>query len=291
MPVAFPFVLPRAALLWAAGLLIAGDARAGDLPPPPLPLLADTSASPALRLERLAVVVGVPVALSARELDHRRRTWWRGKNVRFRVEEDWSSSLGSDKLVHVFAAASAARALRAGLAWSGVPEQEAQLLGALGGWAQLMYLEVLDGFGPNWGFSPSDALSNTIGAAFAYAQWQVPALETFELKVGYWPSGQSGRRLAADHAGMTWWATATPSRLGAPTPPWLAVAVGYGARRGEGTRDFTEAEVLVGFDLDLRGLPIDHPVWHALVGVARYVRIPAPAVRLSPRPALVPLAY
>lgn len=259
-------------------------------PPPAAAETADTTAHPSLRPERLVLIAAVPTALAVRETAYRRARWWRDAPVRFRVEEDLTGSLGSDKLMHVFATAATARTLAAGLVWSGMPERDAALAGALGAWAFLSYLEVLDGFGPHWGFSPSDALANTLGAAFVYGQTRSPTLAAFDLRLAYRPSGQGGRRLTADHAGMTWWVAANPRALGAGTPSWLGVALGYGARPGPDGR-LTEAEVLVGLDLDLRGLPLDHPLWNALTEVLRHVRLPAPGVRLAPRPTVLPLAY
>ena len=74
-------------------------------------------------------------------------------------------------------------------------------------------------------------------------------------------------------------------------PPWLNVAVGYGAREGAVWSGFDQSVVYVGFDFEPAGLPIQGKVWEALVPWLRLVHFPAPALRLSPDVGAELLAY
>jgi|GEM_PF-1049735 len=300
-------LLTAFALALAAAPLAQGDALpphadslrappADSLHAPPADSLAAEALEPGLRPMRLALIGGASVGAAFAVMDVQRRRWWDDRNPRFRVMNDWEYVLWADKFGHFYSTSFFSRLYTASLLWSGVPEADAHLYGALAGWTQLLYYEILDGFGPEWGFSPGDALFNTFGAGFTYAQYRVPYLRAFDLKASYWPSGWEGKNFTDDYAGQTWWVTANPHlALAGPTgeafPPWLNVAVGYAARDRNEWDFLTTPYVYLGLDLELRGLPIDHPVWNAAVEWLRYVHLPAPAVRLTPRPALILLAY
>jgi len=245
---------------------------------------------------RLAIVGGTAAAGAFAVMDYQRRRWWADRNPRFRIMNDWEYVAWADKFGHVFSTSFFSRVYYTSLRWSNVPERDAQFWGAAAGWTQLLYYEILDGFGPEWGFSPGDFLFNTIGATYTFAQWRVPYLQAFDLKVSYWPSGWEDKNFTDDYKGQTWWMTANlnralPGSLGDAFPPWLNLAVGYGARDLDEREFLTTSHVYLGLDFELRGLPIDHPVWNEVVEWLRYLHLPAPAIRLTPRPTLLLLAY
>jgi hypothetical protein len=67
--------------------------------------------------------------------------------------------------------------------------------------------------------------------------------------------------------------------------------VGYGARDRDEHDFLTTSHVFVGLDLEPAGLPLRGKVWDALVPILRHVHFPGPALRITPHPAFVPLAY
>lgn len=249
-----------------------------------------------LRPLRLALIGGAAAAGAFAVMDVQRRKWWEERNPSFRIMNDWEYVLWADKFGHFFSTSFFSRLYKNSFVWSGMNEGTAQILGAAAGWTQLLYYEILDGFGPEWGFSPGDALFNTIGAGYTFAQWRIEYLQAFDLKVSYWPSGWEGKNFTDDYMGQRWWVTANlhhalPGKVGDFFPPWVNLAVGYSAQDLD-ERDFlTTPYVYVGLDLELRGLPIDHPVWNAVVGWLRYLHLPAPAVRLTPNPRFIMFAY
>jgi hypothetical protein len=160
----------------------------------------------------------------------------------------------------------------------------------------MLYSEILDGFGSDWGFSPGDLLFNTLGVAFATGQETVPLLQAFEVRVSYWPSGAThGRPVIEDYPGQTYWLTANLHRLsgGEPSwlPPWLGATVGYAARDPDELHMLQTSVVLVGLDIDVGGIPINHPAWRTFAGIMRYIRVPAPAVRLTQGVRFLPFAF
>jgi hypothetical protein len=128
-------------------------------------------------------------------------------------------------------------------------------------------------------------------AARAY----VPALDAVRLKWSYWPSG-AACDATCDYEGQTTWLAVNPHALAPEAakralPPWLSLAVGYGARGGAVQTGFERSVVYVGLDFEPAGLPLSGPVWDRLVPFLRLVHCPAPAHRFGDGVAFDPLAY
>lgn len=246
---------------------------------------------------RVAAVGAVSGAAGLAVLETQRRRWWADRSPRFRIMNDWEYVRWADKAGHVYSSSFFTRFYRASFRWAGVPEDVAPLWGAAAAWTQMFYYEVLDGFGPQWGFSPGDLAANTVGVGLTTAQAYVPALNAFTVKASYWPSGWEGKNFTDDYAGQTFWLTANPHLL-APEgalkdalPEWLNVTVGYGARDLDEWEFLTTSVVYVGLDIEPSVLPFEGKAWETISGWLRYVHFPAPAIRLTPNPALVLFAY
>ena len=258
-------------------------------------LRADGDEGSRVRPWRVAAIGAGAGAVSLAAMVSQQRRWW-DERTHFKVQNDWGYVLGSDKFGHFFSSSFLTRFYRAAFQWAGLSEAHAGHWGAGTAYASMLYYETLDGFGPQWGFDFTDLLFNTLGVGFQYAQWHWEPLEAFALKVSYWPSGWvtqtgEGKNPLDDYPGHTWWVTANPHHLGAGAfPAWLNLAVGYSAQEPDDQDFLTEPNLYVGLDLEIAGLPIDHPVWNAAVPWLRYLHLPAPAIRLTPRPKLV-LAY
>ncbi len=245
---------------------------------------------------RIAAVTGASTGAALFVMDHQRRRWWEDRSPRFRVANDWEYVRFADKLGHFYSAALLTRGYRGSLRWAGVSEPQARLWGAVAGFTNMLYYEVLDGFGPQWGFSPGDLVFNTAGVFFAAAQADDPRLDAVRLKMSYWPSGWEGKNPVDDYAGQTYWLTINPHRLAPEAarrtlPPWLNLAVGYGARERDERDYLTASLVYVGLDLEPAGLPFRGKVWEAMLPVLRQVHVPFPAVRITPDPAFKPFAF
>ena len=81
----------------------------------------------------------------------------------FRIIEDGDYGLYVDKLGHVWGGYMNAYILSEFLMGSGFSHDAATHWGAAMSFAYQSYVEILDGFGTNWGFSPSDMYSNMLG--------------------------------------------------------------------------------------------------------------------------------
>jgi hypothetical protein len=261
-----------------------------------LRLAPTPTAEPALNPWRIAAVTGLSVGGGLAVLETQRRRWWADRNPSFRIQNDWEYVRWSDKFGHIYSSAFFTRFYRTSFRWAGLSERDAALWGAGAAWTQMLYYEVLDGFGPRWGFSPGDLAFNTIGVGFTTAKAFVPALEPFTFKASYWPSGWEGKNFTDDYAGQTIWLTANlhglaPDAAKSLFPEWLNLAVGYGARDRD-ERDFlTTSTVYLALDIEPTILPFEGKVWDTIAGWLHYGHFPAPGIRLTPRPAFVLVAY
>lgn len=245
---------------------------------------------------RLVGVSGLALATGGAAMATQYNRWWKDNGGRFRFREDWRYVLWTDKLGHAYTGQIHALFYGNAFEWAGLETGTARAVGAGVAWANMLIYEVMDGFGPQWGFSTGDLLFNTLGVGYQYARWYVPAVEATRFKMSYWPSGWDDRLLVDDYMGQVYWLTlgaraVTPDAWHGVVPPWLNLAVGYGAR-DLGAYDFLQTPyVYLGLDFAPSQLGLDHPVWNIVAGIFDYVHLPAPAIRLTPRPALVLLAY
>jgi hypothetical protein len=284
-------------------LAIDGGFETISWPASPLPAWQDSDVAPtAVALERelsywrLGAVAGVALAGAAGTFEYQRRAYWEGRPVRFRIQNDWEYVRWTDKFGHFYMAGTLADLYRTSFEWAGMRQQEARYWGAGVALVNMMYYETLDGFGPQWGFSPGDALFNTLGAAYTFARWHLPALEPYQLKLSYVPSGWEGRNVTDDYEGHTWWVTANlrgvlPEAVGGYVPSWLGVSAGYGARVRDELDFLTESHYYIAPDIDISLLPFEGRLWDTLLPLLQRFRVPAPAVRISPSPRLFLVFY
>ena len=264
--------------------------------PDSLRLSPTPTAEPALNPWRVAAVTGLSVGGGLAVLETQRRRWWADRSPEFRIQNDWEYVRWSDKFGHIYSSAFFTRFYRTSFRWAGLSERDAVLWGAGAAWTQMLYYEVLDGFGPRWGFSPGDLAFNTIGVGFTTAKALVPALEPFTFKASYWPSGWEGKNFTDDYAGQTIWLTANLRGLAPDAakdlfPEWLNLAVGYGARDRDEYDFLTTSYVYLALDIEPTILPFEGKVWDTIAGWLHYGHFPAPGIRLTPRPAFVLVAY
>ena len=267
------------------GVLLGGAAAPALAQPAPPESAADSLARSAPSGPRTAVVLGAGAGAAGYEL-FRRRVLDPRPHAPFEVAFEGAYARWADKPGHAFSTQVQAQLWAAAYRWAGHEPQAAALLGAPTGFAGMAYYEVLDGFDRGVGFDPSDIAANAAGAALVAAHAYWPDLGAAQLKWSYWPSGD-GCDPSCDYEGQTAWLAINPHALAPDAakrvlPPWLNVAVGYGARGGDVRAGFEESVVYLGLDFEPAGLPFRGKVWDALVPWLRLVHLPAPALRLSP---------
>ncbi len=160
----------------------------------------------------------------------------------FKFAEDARYDFYIDKAGHFYGAHTAAYVFREALVSSGVGWDAANNWGAGLGVAYSTYVEILDGFGENWGFSPSDWYADVLGGAFFAAQNYFPVLQNFTPKFMYFPSEWTGNTsriphtiFMDDYASQLFFMSINvhnllPQSLKKYCPDWLELSVGYTVR-------------------------------------------------------------
>jgi len=155
------------------------------------------------------------------------------------------------------------------------------------------YVEILDGFGKGWGFSPSDMYSNALGISYFLGQHYIPFLQNFTPKANYIPPGWYGAKsrdqsssFIDDYSGYTFMLSANvnnllPSELDPYWPDWLNIGVGYTARNL--TYKNGDRKYLIGLDLNpAMVLPEGGTEWNWFKQSLNYILLPMPTLELSP---------
>ena len=168
----------------------------------------------------------------------------RSKFHTFNDNDEW---LQMDKVGHTYSAYIESYASMELWRWTGIERKKRIWYGGLSGVVYQTVIEILDGFSAEWGWSWGDFAANVVGSATLISQELAWDDQRIRLKFSSHYShygdpeldkradelfGTSyAERILKDYNAQTYWASVNlrsffpKSKL----PPWLAVAVGYGA--------------------------------------------------------------
>jgi hypothetical protein len=215
----------------------------------------------------------------------------------FNFKVDWDYSEQFDKLGHTFGGWMSAYCSYEAFIASGLSKDDAALWGSIGGLFFQTFMEVQDGFHTTYGFDWTDQAANTLGAAYFYAQQEIPSLQNFNLK---WSVGTSGRDAAREAAQMhsrlivddydrqNVWLSAKvhnllPEEARPYWPRWLQLAVGYGVKDVELNGYEAYRTLYLSLDYDLVALLPDMGSFgNWLVQGINNFHLPAPALQIYP---------
>ncbi len=230
---------------------------------------------------------------------YQQHAWWSGQRRSFHVVNDWDYALNIDKIGHFYGATLISNLFSSSLQWAGIERKSAMIYGALLATVFGLYVEFEDGFATDWGFSPGDAGANILGGWYPVAQYYFPFLRNFNFKWSYIPTTQLKTGVKKifidDHEGQTMWLSISvneflPSKIEKFYPDFLNIAIGYGVRDlngyGGGKREF-----YIALDYNLEKLPGDGWLWNFIKKNLNYIRLPGPAVRLTPKVAFFGLFF
>jgi hypothetical protein len=223
-------------------------------------------------------------------------TWWKDQRKYFKFAEDGFYARNMDKASHVFTANFFTEATAAAYEWAGMKPGNALLWGAVTSMAYETYIEINDGFAPNWGFDWVDMWSNFAGALYPFLQREFKALENVNVKWSFKPDwlkkkSAGGDDLLDDYTNMTFWLSINPEIIlpksvtrGKLYPNFLAVALGMSVKNASHKTGSTKAytEWFISLDWDLKKLPGKSDFMVKLKRILNFYHFPAPAVRISP---------
>jgi hypothetical protein len=221
---------------------------------------------------------------------YQRDAWWTSQRRSFHIQNDPSYALNIDKAGHFFGAAFLAHVFSGSLEATNMQSEQAAIWGSSLAFAFQLYVEVEDGFGPQWGFSPGDATADFFGASYTLAQYYFPVLKNFLIKFSYYPSlemreGRHKGNAIDDYQGQKYWMSVRvrnfmPEKAAKIWPEWLNIAFGAAAQGLDGSGGGRRVYYL-GLDLDTEAIPLYGPIWQFVKNTFNYVHFPMPGIRFG----------
>jgi hypothetical protein len=223
-------------------------------------------------------------------------TWWKDQKNYFKFAEDGYYARNVDKASHIFTANFFTEATAVAYEWTGISPQKALLYGSITSMAYETYIEINDGFAPNWGFDWVDMGSNIFGAVYPWFQRLLPPLENVNFKWSFNPKWLEKKvtktdDLLDDYTSMTFWLSINPEIIlpksvtkGKFYPNFLALALGMSIKDAShqfGSQNAYE-EWFLALDIDVKKLPGKSDFMMKLKKILNFYHFPTPAVRFSP---------
>ncbi|MBM2815518.1 MAG: hypothetical protein HW421_2280 [Ignavibacteria bacterium] len=239
-------------------------------------------------------------------------TIWKTQST-FHIQEDGAYAAYADKFGgHLWGGYFGSYFFRELFLECGVGYENTQLYGTLMGLGYMTYIEIQDGFGTNWGFSPSDYYFNLLGCGLFYLQGIFPYLQNFTPKFTIIPAKWHGElprypseNLIDDYSSHTAWLSLNihnmlPEDYKKFCPSWLGLSLGYAVRNlcGSAPEDlpylnreksvyinpqaYGNMKFIIALDYDLvKILPDlgDYGNW--LKQTFNLIKLPAPAIEIG----------
>ena len=221
-----------------------------------------------------------------------------------------------DKVGHLYSAYIESRASMELWRWTGIDRKKRIWLGGMSGAFYQTVIEVLDGYSSQWGWSWSDFSANILGSGVLVAQELAWDDQRIKLKFSFHRKkyddpqlnqrsdllfGKSSpERYLKDYNGQTYWASATIKSFFPKSnlPPWLSIAVGYGAegmfggteniaKDNNGNITFNRTDIkryrqwYLAPDIDLTKIKTSSKAVKFCLTVLSAFKFPAPSLELS----------
>lgn len=242
------------------------------------------------------VLGGVSTALVSTAIAvhmYQANAWWSKNRVNFHFVNDWAYARWIDKVGHFYGTTVIQHLFSSGLAAAEFSESDRVYYSSALALGFQTFVEIEDGYGPDWGFSPGDFLFDVLGAALPVASYYYPELKNYRFKFSYYPADlnkkdpRTGQEhiIIDDYAGQKFWLTFDMARLYPEVfdKSWLRYinfALGYGVRdldgAGGGKSDFYLA-----LDFNTNELPLSGRFGAFIKNCLNYLHLPMPGIRIN----------
>jgi len=262
--------------------------------------LTSRTARCCLTVTTTTLVVGTAASFIA--LD---RAWYSGYDRSpFHFFNDGAEWLQMDKTGHFFSTYTLGSWSNAMLRHCGMQERRARWVGGSVGLVLLTGVEILDGTSAGWGFSAWDMVANVGGASLFIGQDALWGEQRIRPKLSAHLTDFAAQRpdllgsgladrILKDYNGLTLWLSGNVNSLTGcdALPPWLNVAVGYGAEGMITAMEPTYPETspanerwyrqfYLSPDIDLTRVKTRSKALRTVFFVLNSIKIPAPALEV-----------
>jgi len=230
------------------------------------------------------------------------KSWYKNPLTKFTVKDDTYEWLQMDKMGHVYTSFQIARHTAAIYQKTGISKKQMLIYGAISGIIFQTPIEILDGFSPDYGFSPGDMIANITGSALFFGQialWDEIRIQP-KFSFHYTPlasvrpqllGSNYSERWLKDYNGQTYWYSASPKSFfkNAPWPSWLCFSAGYGIQNMVSSEKYKSVErgyvpyrqFYLSIDVDLTKIKSKSKFVRTVCFMANSIKIPAPALQIS----------
>jgi len=234
--------------------------------------------------------------------------WWSGeKSDGFFFNADWDEAFrDQDKFGHMYGGYHLTRAGNTLLHAACVPERKAIVLSAIYATLFQLQIELWDAKYEKYGFSYPDLLANTVGMGLAVLHAVRPETQIVKPTLSYRRTAAMRQqeawdeiRHSIDYSGQTYWLSldvdqALSENARRYWPGILRLSFGHSITdwvlpRPPGSPEGTPQPVvrakrrlLLSLDIDAGKLPGNHPIWNFVKEQLSYIRLPAPALQITP---------
>lgn len=282
-------------IVFAQGIKSFGKLNDFKVPVSLLPKMVNTVEMDPLKKEvdytALGVIGGITLGIGTAVHIYQANAWWKESSSKFKIVNDWEYALWLDKAGHFYATTLIAHGLSSGLEKANLSLEKSAVYGAIGAFAFQTFVEIEDGYGLNWGFSPGDWGADFLGALYTVGQYYYPTLKHIQPRVSYFPSkdfrnGKHDGTVSDDYKGQKVWMgfrmkELLPKSLADYWPSFLMISVGMGLRDwdgfGGGKRD-----IFIALDFDAETIPLYGETWQFIKNTLNYIHFPMPGIRISP---------
>jgi len=252
---------------------------------------------------RLGIVALGTAGFGVLTYDYFNRVWWKQTKVKkFVWRDDWNDVIRADKAGHFYFSYLLSDVYKSIFKWVGFSPKTSSFLGAgISVLYEVGVVELTDGFTTRWGFSPTDAISDIVGAFFPVAQEYLPSLQAITFKLSYTPSGYTWldylrvgslkdalykKQFHTDYEGMTFWMSfefkkILPDEIEKFIPDFLNLAIGYSVKdinyAGRGY-----SEIYIAVDYNLLKVNTGSDFINRIIRTLNYIHFPAPTLKIKP---------
>ena len=230
------------------------------------------------------------------------KSWYKNSLTNFTIQDDSHEWLQMDKMGHVYTSYQIARHTAALYEKTGISKKQMLIYGAISGIIFQTPIEILDGFSPDYGFSPGDMAANITGSVLFLGQialWDEIRIQpkfSFHytslaaVRPELLGSGFSERWLK-DYNGQTYWLSASPGSFfkNSKWPRWLCFSLGYGINNMVSAERYKSVEMgytpyrqyYLSLDIDLTKIKTKSKLLKTIGFMANSIKIPAPTLQIS----------
>ena len=235
-------------------------------------------------------------------------SWYKDKEkVPFHFYNDNKGYLQVDKFGHMFGSYVYSYIGFYGLLKIGATRKEALFFGSTLGFVLQLPIEIMDGMHEGYGFSWGDIAANTLGSALVLGQELIFREQVVKYKFSYWESQYSKNsngylgettmnRIVKDYNGHTYWFSLPLNKFvfKQTMPPWLCIALGYGANgmygEFENITSFNGVEIpkteryrqyLFSLDVDWTRIKTDSKFLQIILKGMTFIKLPFPTLEYN----------